>query len=45
MLIKSPSQRISLLDILQDKQLRNYLENPQNGTISNSNSDKKFYKF
>ena len=31
MLVKSSSQRISLMDILQDKELRSTLENPQSG--------------
>ena len=33
MLIKSPAQRISLIDVLNDKELRQTLENPQNGTV------------
>ena len=42
MLIKSPAQRISLIDVLNDKELRQTLENPQNGTVQ---FDGKLYMY
>ena len=32
MLVKSSSERVALIDILQDEELKKMLENPQNGS-------------